>query len=105
MSTNEFKTTTDMIVKDGETLMLSGILMQNDREIERKIPLLGDLPLLGGLFRHYDTVKSNTELLAFITPYVMGSDRDVETQQQLDEARSKMESIIEELDAAVPHDR
>ena len=46
---SETNTTTHMIVGDGGTILLSGILFQQDVFIERKIPLLGDIPLLGGL--------------------------------------------------------
>ena len=99
--TSETNTTTHMIVDNGETLMLSGILFQNDREVERKIPLLGDLPLLGPLFRHYDVEQSNDEMLIFITPTVVGNETGA-AQAEAQRAREKMERSLRQLSAAVP---
>lgn len=65
------ETTTNMIVQDGQTLLLGGILFQNDSTIERKLPLLGDVPLVGGLFRHSEVNLSNTEMFVFMTPRVI----------------------------------
>ena len=69
--TSELNTTTHVIVNDGETIMLGGILFQEKNQIFRKIPLFGDIPLIGGLFTHTDDVVANTELIVFITPYVV----------------------------------
>ncbi|MBN2209944.1 MAG: type II secretion system protein GspD, partial [Sedimentisphaerales bacterium] len=89
--------TTNMIVSDGQTLMLSGILTQVDRDIETKVPLIGDIPILGGLFRHTDQVKSNEELIAFITPYVFDEnttpDARGETQDALDKMHLEQETL------------
>jgi len=58
-------------VRDGETVVIGG-LMKDDRSSARsKIPLLGDIPLLGWLFRKTGTSREKTELLVFITPRVM----------------------------------
>ena len=79
IATSDLDTTTHVIVQDGETIMLGGILFQNESNIERKVPLLGDLPLLGGLFRHEETTIANNELLMFITPYVVENTADMKT--------------------------
>jgi len=63
-------TTTRLIVSDGQSIMLGGILFQNDNQVVNKVPLLGDIPLLGALFSHTKATLSNTELLVFVTPYV-----------------------------------
>jgi general secretion pathway protein D len=62
--------TTHMIVSDGQTIMMGGILFQNDKNTVNKIPLLGDIPIVGALFTHTATTLTNSELLVFITPYV-----------------------------------
>jgi type II secretory pathway component GspD/PulD (secretin) len=67
----QMETKTNMIVRDSETLMLGGILFQEKSKVKRKIPLLGDLPLLGGLFQHNDVRLSNNEMIIFITPFVI----------------------------------
>ena len=65
------ETKTNMIVHNSETLMLGGILFQEESKIMRKVALLGDMPLLGGLFQHNDCEISNNEMIVFITPYVI----------------------------------
>ena len=67
----KMQTTTNMIVQNGQTVMLGGILFQTDSKILRKVALLGDIPLLGELFRHREIEKSNSEMIVFITPFVI----------------------------------
>jgi general secretion pathway protein D len=93
--------TTHLIVEDGQTIMLSGILFQQDSRIDRKVPLLGDIPLLGELFKHKDTVQTNSELLAFITPYVMDEESTDNARAELQQAADKMQTIREELQQTV----
>lgn len=77
IATSKLDTTTHVIVQDGETIMLGGILFQNDSNIERKVPFLGDLPILGGAFKHNETEITNNELLMFITPYVVENSAEI----------------------------
>jgi type II secretion system protein D len=93
------ESTTNMIVQDGQTLMLGGILFQTDTKIQRKVPFFGDLPLLGGLFRHNDVTKANNELIVFITPYVIddGTTLSPETAEQIEKPKEKLETIQSEL--------
>jgi len=65
------ETTTQLIVKDKQTIVISGILRSEDSDIEYKVPILGDIPLLGYLFKSKERTKKNTELLVFITPIVV----------------------------------
>ncbi len=102
----EMESTTNMIVADGETIMLGGMLFQANSNILRKVPLFGDIPLLGGLFRHTEKALANKELIVFITPFVVDdgetlSDearRQIEaTQQKLGDMRDRMDQNAEEL--------
>jgi general secretion pathway protein D len=72
------ETTTQLIVRDGQTVVISGILRSEDADIKRKIPGLGDIPLLGELFTSRERTRTQTELIAFITPVVVlnGAERD-----------------------------
>jgi general secretion pathway protein D len=65
------ETTTHVIMRDGETVMLSGIIRQQLSRDVRKLPFLGDIPLIGGFFRSTDMTRQNRELVAFITPHVI----------------------------------
>lgn len=63
---------TQVIVKEGETLVIGGIRQRQDTETTRKVPLFGDIPVLGYLFRAKSrTIDPNRELIVFITPYVL----------------------------------
>ncbi|WP_239955048.1 DNA uptake porin HofQ [Pantoea sp. Z09] len=59
---------TQVTLKDGETLALGGIFQQQRSQGESRVPLLGDIPLLGALFRHQTTENKKRELVIFITP-------------------------------------
>lgn len=67
------ETTTRIVLEDGKTFLISGILREEDRKIIRGIPGLQDIPLIGEIFKHRETAKVNTEVLIFLTPYVIGS--------------------------------
>lgn len=88
-----------MIVQDGQTIMLGGILFQKDSVIKRKVPLLGDIPLAGGLFRHTETLLANNELIVFITPYVIDEPGEMlpETTEEIEAPKRKLDSIRGDL--------
>jgi general secretion pathway protein D len=94
----EMETKTNMIVEDGQTIMLGGILFQKDSVIKRKIPLFGDIPVAGGLFRHNETMLANNELIVFITPYVIDEPIELpETTEEIEAPRRKLEDVRGEL--------
>ncbi len=62
--------TSKLVVKDGETIVIGGIIADSGTEKLNKVPLLGDLPFVGPLFRKKMTENRKTELLIFITPYI-----------------------------------
>ena len=62
---------TQVLVNNGETVVLGGIYESIQRNEEDKVPFLGDLPLIGGLFRHTLDEKEKNELLIFVTPKVL----------------------------------
>lgn len=63
--------TTDVMVENGGTIVLGGITTADDTENVQKVPFLGDLPVVGNLFRSTTTSRSRTELLVFITPRIL----------------------------------
>lgn len=100
---SEMETTTNMIVKNGQTIMLGGILSQKDQTIRRKMPLLGDIPLVGGLFGHEATVSSNSELIVFITPFVIDELTNMlpEAEQEMNKNKAKLEDVQKGLNSAL----
>ncbi|MBK6743654.1 MAG: type IV pilus secretin PilQ [Hydrogenophilales bacterium] len=63
---------TQVRVKNGETAVLGGIFEQTLRNDTNKVPLLGDIPLLGHLFRNNNRVDDKSEMLVFLTPRLLG---------------------------------
>lgn len=59
---------TQVTLKDGQTLALGGIFQRQNASGQRKVPLIGDIPLLGSLFRHDVHEQKRRELVIFITP-------------------------------------
>ncbi len=68
-----------VLVENGGTVVIGGIYTQEDLETENKVPYLGDIPLLGNLFKNKSRSSAKTELLIFITPKVV-SDRVTATR-------------------------
>ena len=61
-------------VKDGNTLILTGVLKDEDNVTTSKVPILGDIPLLGSLFRNNSMVKRKSELIILVTPKILSDD-------------------------------
>jgi len=59
------------MIEDGGTIVIGGVYIESDREDVVKVPLLGDIPLLGWFFRQKETIKDKTELLVFLTPSII----------------------------------
>ncbi|MEJ2513859.1 MAG: type IV pilus secretin PilQ, partial [Gammaproteobacteria bacterium] len=65
------KVLTQVLVNDGETVVLGGIFETERRDEEDKVPLLGDIPGLGYLFKRTNTASAKRELLIFVTPKIL----------------------------------
>ena len=62
---------TQVLVENGGTVVIGGIFEQSDKDDEARVPTLGELPVLGWLFKNQQRVSRRTELLVFITPRVL----------------------------------
>src|SRR6185436_20132255 len=71
LDTRNFKT--DLTAKDGETLILGGIIQRQDSDTLRKTPILGSIPGLGWAFKKKDNVSREVELIVFLRPKVVRS--------------------------------
>jgi general secretion pathway protein D len=75
-------------VKNERTIVLGGLIRDDMVTIEQKVPLLGDIPLLGLLFRKRTKQRLRTNLLIFITPHILTADTEIETvteQKRIDQ--------------------
>ena len=68
--------TASVTVKDKQTMVIGGMIKDDKTETVYKTPIVGDIPLLGKLFRRKDMRVEKTELMVFITPHVVYSDTD-----------------------------
>lgn len=69
IGTREAETT--IMVRDGETVVIGGLIREEDKKLATQVPLLGDIPILGQLFRRNFDTKERSELLVFITPQIL----------------------------------
>ena len=62
--------TTQVLVNDGQTIVLGGIYEHTQTSAKERIPFFGDLPIIGSLFRHKKKIENRRELLIFVTPKI-----------------------------------
>ena len=68
---------TVVVTPNGKTVIIGGLMQDNKVETVRKVPLLGDIPILGSLFRHKEMKDTKTELLIFLTPFIVQNPNDL----------------------------
>ena len=69
---------TSVLVGNGQTVVLGGVYeFQNEHDVT-KVPFLGDIPILGALFRNKKNINNKAELLVFITPHILGQETTVD---------------------------
>lgn len=97
---------TTMTVPDGQTIVIAGLTRNDESEIQKRIPLLGDIPWLGWLFRWNSKSVTKTNILIFVTPTIMSNVADAVAVRQSLEAKTGIvaESLAEELAAPTPED-
>jgi len=83
-------------MNSGSTVVIGGLIRDDKTTIEKKIPVVGDLPLVGGLFRYQKDQLQKTNLLIFITPYILSSQEDLE--QISEKKKQEMAPALEELE-------
>ncbi len=69
-------------IKDGETLIIGGMLTDHESKSVQKIPVLGDLPYIGALFRSSSTSKEKEEMIIMITPKIITDNEDAISEQE-----------------------
>ncbi|MGD7272815.1 type II secretion system secretin GspD, partial [Ralstonia pseudosolanacearum] len=70
-TTNVRSIETNVIANDGQVIVLGGLLEDNYQDSEQKVPGLGDIPVLGALFRSESKTRKKTNLLVFLRPYIL----------------------------------
>ena len=67
---------TNVKIRNGQTLVIGGLIRDSQVNTESKVPVLGDIPLLGYLFKNSKSTKTKTQLIVFITPIILQDDVD-----------------------------
>jgi len=86
-------------VRDGQTIVIGGLIEDRKTETVRKVPFLGDIPVVGALFRRTKTDKVKTELLIFLTPHVAHRADDLEAMSA--DEREGMQVVPNAVDEGV----
>jgi len=73
------KVETTVRVKDGVTIIIGGLIKDEMSDTRNKVPLLGDIPLLGKVFRHETRTTDKTEIVIFLTPHIISGDAQADT--------------------------
>ncbi len=79
---------TTVAVPNGQTVVLGGMITKSDDTLERKVPWLGDIPVLGIPFRYDSTTTRRTELLIFLTPRIILNNQESEVIKQVESERT-----------------
>ena len=89
--TNKRSLSTKVLVNDDKVLVLGGLIRDEDQETVNKVPVLGDMPLVGTLFRSTSKSKVKSNLMIFIRPLILDSDAVAEsvTHKAYDGIRSQ----------------
>jgi len=73
VETSEAETT--VTIKDGATIVIGGLIKEEKIDAIKKVPLLGDIPILGVMFRNDDETTKKTELVIFLTPKIVSGEK------------------------------
>ena len=76
-STTNRSTKTSVVVKDGRTVVIGGLMQETEEESINKVPILGDIPILGWLFKFRSKKKNKKNLLVFLSPHIVKEDDDL----------------------------
>ncbi len=106
-TTTKRSTKTSVVVRDNQTVVISGLMQEKSEEIVTKVPMLGDIPYLGYLFKFKSSNKTKTNLVVFLTPHIIRDSADLAalserkkadfTRQMSDDKSSLKEPVEPEL--------
>ena len=87
----------NVIVDDGQVIVLGGLIGDNYTDKTSKIPLLGDIPFIGSLFRYDNKSRDKTNLMVFIRPYVIrsASESNAISDRKIDDINAKSNNFVQ----------
>ena len=103
VTTSKRSATTTVVVKDNQTVIIGGLIKDYSQIAEQKVPLLGDIPILGYLFKNHKKTAQKTNLIIFITPHIARDARDLSEISK--ERYQKLEKFKEQNNVIEPQGR
>ncbi|PHR93161.1 MAG: type II secretion system protein GspD [Robiginitomaculum sp.] len=113
--TNKREISTTVLANDGEVIVLGGLMQDDEQLFTSKVPFLGDIPVIGNLFKSHNNTRKRTNLMVFIRPTIIRSREDMMplTQQKLDIMRrqerrktggtsSRLDGALQNMGVAIP---
>jgi type IV pilus assembly protein PilQ len=89
-------------MRDGQTLILSGIILDQDRVSTQKIPLLGDIPIIGSLFRRSFRQNQRAEVIVIVTPRILNDSQNANFGYTYTPSRDARRMLQEQGFPAIP---
>ncbi len=94
--TTKRSASTSVVVKDRQTVVIGGLIQNQEFDIVNKVPILGSLPMVGWLFKNKETEHTKTNLLVYLTPTI------IDNFKELDEIKELREKLYEQDGGKVP---
>ncbi|MGA3159424.1 MAG: type II secretion system secretin GspD [Steroidobacteraceae bacterium] len=102
--TNKRTISTSVLIRDGGTLVLGGLIQDSTTNTQNSVPLLGKIPIIGELFHVRNTSKTKTDFLIFLQPHILRDDRAaaIETDAKYNYVREEQRRLNKDQDAHLP---
>ena len=96
---------TDVIIQDGKTIIIAGLIKETENKSESKVPFLSSIPFLGKLFKSTSDTNEMKELVVFITPHIISGDKNILYAEQTEKTRKASKRHKEERKRRKPPKR
>jgi len=102
--TNKRAVENTVLVDDGQTVVIGGLISDDTQHTDSKVPLLGDIPVLGNLFKYQTKSRDKTNLMVFLRPYVLRDGKAAQqvTGERYDYIRNEQAQFVKENDSLLP---
>lgn len=98
------KASTMLSVPDGQTMAIGGLMNSDESKVITKVPILGDIPIIGEFFKHTSTSKDKRELMILITPTIVTNNDPVKGSSKMLEEVEKSKRQWQEMEDIYPND-
>ncbi len=102
--TNKRSIENTVLVDDGQIVVIGGLIQDDTKNSESKVPLLGDIPFIGNLFKYQTRNRDKTNLMVFLRPYVLRDGKSVNnlTGERYEYIRNQQGTFLKENDSLLP---